>query len=104
MSIFNPRRYSPTQRNHFQLSSDPEDRAVDIYTIDMVRKYLESGFIDEALNQFGKALGTKISQQELGLHSRAKHVESNRDPKAVIDRIIQQTYPDNPQHCGRIRG
>ena len=44
-----------TQRNHFQLSSDPEDRAVDIYTIDMVRKYLESGFIDEALNQLEQA-------------------------------------------------
>jgi hypothetical protein len=55
MSIFNPRRYSPTQRNHFQLSSDPEDRVVDIYTIDMVRKYLESGFIDEALNQLEQA-------------------------------------------------
>src|SRR5437588_661090 len=44
-----------TQRSHFQLSSDPEDRAVDIYTIDMVRKYLESGFIDEALNQLEQA-------------------------------------------------
>ncbi len=46
------------QRNHFQLSSDPEDRAVDIYTIDMVRKYLESGFIDEALNQLEQSRET----------------------------------------------
>ena len=47
-----------TQRSHFQLSSDPEDRAGDIYTIDMVRKYLESGFIDEALNQLEQARET----------------------------------------------
>src|SRR6266567_3976507 len=46
------------QRNHFQLSSDPEDRAVDIYTIDMVRKYLESGFIDEALKQLEQSRET----------------------------------------------
>lgn len=56
------------------------------------------------MEQFRKALGIKISQQELGLHSRAKHVESYQDPKAVIDRIIQQTYSAKPQHWGRIRG
>jgi predicted ATPase len=48
-----------TQKNHFQLSRDPEqERAVDIYTIDMVRKYLESGFIDEALHQLEQARET----------------------------------------------
>jgi hypothetical protein len=48
-----------TQKNHSQLSSEPEqDRAVDIYTIDMLRKYLESGFIDEALNQLEQARET----------------------------------------------
>lgn len=48
-----------TQKNHSQPSSEPEqDRAVDIYTIDMLRKYLESGFIDEALNQLEQARET----------------------------------------------
>ena len=48
-----------TQKSHFQLSSDLEqDRAVDIYTIDIVRKYLESGFIDKALNQLEQARET----------------------------------------------
>ncbi len=56
------------------------------------------------LDQFRNALGIKMSQQELGLHSRAKQVESYHDPKAVIDRVIRQTYPDKPQRWGRIRG
>ncbi len=48
-----------TQKNHSQLSSEAEqDHAVDIYTIDMVRKYLESGSIDEALNQLDQARET----------------------------------------------
>ncbi len=55
-------------------------------------------------DQFRKALGTTMSRQVLGLHSKAKHVESYHDPKAVIDSIIQQTYPDKPRQWGRIRG
>jgi hypothetical protein len=55
-------------------------------------------------DQFIKALGIKTSQQELGLHPKAKQVESYHDPKAVIASVIQQTYPDKPQHWGRIRG
>jgi len=48
-----------TQKSHFQLSSDLEqDRSVDIYTIDMVRKYLESGFTDKALSQLEQARET----------------------------------------------
>ena len=45
-----------TQKSHLQMNTDSgQDRAVDLYTIDMVRKYLESGFIDEALNQLEQA-------------------------------------------------
>lgn len=48
-----------TQKNHSQLSSEPrQDHAVDIYTIDMLRKYLESGSIAEALNQLEQARET----------------------------------------------
>jgi hypothetical protein len=48
-----------TQKNHPQLSSEPQqDRAVDIYTIDMLRNYLESGSIAEVLNQLEQARET----------------------------------------------
>ena len=48
-----------TQKSHSQLSSESQqDRAVDIYTIDMLRKYLESGSIAEALNQLEQARET----------------------------------------------
>ncbi|HLJ35916.1 MAG TPA: AAA family ATPase [Ktedonobacteraceae bacterium] len=41
-----------TQKNQPSMSSESQqDHAVDIYTIDMLRKYLESGSIAEALNQ-----------------------------------------------------
>ncbi|MGH2494590.1 MAG: AAA family ATPase [Ktedonobacteraceae bacterium] len=44
------------QKKRHQMKNDVgQDRATDIYTIDMVRKYLESGFIDEALNQLEQA-------------------------------------------------
>ncbi len=55
-------------------------------------------------DQFLSALGIKTSQQELGLHPKAKQVESYHDPKAVISSVIQRTYPDKPQQWGRIRG
>ena len=56
------------------------------------------------IDQLSKALGIKFRWQEFGLRFGAKHVESYQDPKSVIDKIIQQIYPDKPQNWLRIRG
>ncbi|MGH2494591.1 MAG: DUF4276 family protein [Ktedonobacteraceae bacterium] len=56
------------------------------------------------MGQLYKALGTEISKQKSDLLSKAKHVESYHDPKSVIDKIIQRTYPEKPQNWRRIRG
>lgn len=48
-----------TQKNQPLVSSESQrDRAVDIYTIDMLKKYLESGSIAEALGQLEQARET----------------------------------------------
>ena len=101
----------PTRDEAFRYRFEPGNRLVQACTENVCKhilpiipvRMIEAWMLAD-IDQFGKALGTKISQQELALHSRAKHVESYHDPKAVIDRIIQQTYPDKPQHWGRIRG
>ena len=55
-------------------------------------------------DQFCQALDVNNSPQELGLHSKAKRVELYHDPKAIIDKVVRQTYPDKPQHWGRSKG
>ena len=55
-----------TKKNDAHVNGKPDqDRAVDVYTIDMVRKYLESGFVDEALDQLEQARETLTGKHEL---------------------------------------
>jgi hypothetical protein len=67
-----------TKKNHFQLRSDLEqDRAVDIYTIDIVRKYLESGFINKALSQLEQA------RETFGTYSQSIKKSISKQPQYV---------------------
>jgi hypothetical protein len=101
----------PTRDEAFYYRFEPGNRLVqactekvckDILPVIPVRM-IEAWMLAD-MDQFRKALGIKIRQQELDLHTKAKHVELYHDPKAVLDSIIQQTYPDKPQYWGRIRG
>lgn len=101
----------PTQDEAIRYRFEPGNRLVQACTENICKdilpiipvRMIEAWMLADT-DQFRKALGTTMSQQVLGLHSKAKHVESYHNPKAVIDSIIQQTYPDKPRQWGRIRG
>lgn len=101
----------PTQDEAFRNRFEPGNTLVQACTenvcenlIPLIPVRMVEAWMLADRDQFLKALGIKMSQQELGLYSKAKQVESYHDPKAVIAKVIQQTYPDKPQHWGRIRG
>lgn len=101
----------PTQDEAFHNRFEPGNRLVQACTENVCKdilpiipvRMIEAWMLAD-LEQFHKALGIRMSQEDFGLHSKAKLVESYLDPKAVIASVIQQTYPDKPQHWGRIRG
>jgi hypothetical protein len=101
----------PTRDEAFHYRFEPGNRLVQACTEKVCKNILPvipvrmiEAWMLADMDQFRKALGTKIRQQELDLHPKAKHVELYHDPKAVIDSIIQQMYPDKPQYWGRVRG
>lgn len=101
----------PTRDEAFRYRFEPGNRLVqactekvckDILSIIPVRM-IEAWMLAD-LEQFHKALGIRMSQQESMLHLKAKQVELYHNPKAVITSVIQRTYPDKPQQWSRIRG
>lgn len=100
----------PTRDDAYRYRFEPGNRLIQASTenvckdiVPIIPVYMIEAWMLADIDQFRKALGIKF-RQESGLRFGAKHVESYRDPKFTIDKIIQQTYPDKPQNWLRIRG
>lgn len=101
----------PTQDEAFRYRFEPGNRLVQACTENVCKdilpiipvRMMEAWMLAD-IDQLREALGTKMSQQELGLHARVNKVESHHNPKAVIESIIRRTYPDKPQYWSRIKG